>query len=170
MVRAWCDVAEGQVDSGRAALRQAFHEYGASGQRYGTTFFSLILARAHLAAGDAGAADEVLDAALTFAAETAERIYEPELHRLKGEAALLRGDPHQAAAHYQQALTLATERNALLFALRAAIALHRIAPRTAGEKLAALVARFSADDDCADLSTVQSRLARRSAGARPTPR
>ena len=77
MVRAWCDIEAGLVVPGLATLQGAFDEYGATGQRFSTTCFSLLLARGHLAAGDGAGALRAVDAALRFAAETGERVYEP---------------------------------------------------------------------------------------------
>ncbi len=88
MVRAWCEVAQGRVRDGLPLLQDAFDEYGTTGQRFGTTSFSMILARSHLAGDDPARAAAVADAALSFAAETGERVYEPELLRLKGECLL----------------------------------------------------------------------------------
>src|SRR5262249_8368710 len=88
MIRASCDVEDGRVPEGLAAMRTAFREYCGSGQRFSTTYHSLLLARAHLADGDAASANQVLDDALAFVAETGERAYEPELFRLKGECFL----------------------------------------------------------------------------------
>ena len=48
MVQGWCDVEEGRVDDGLAALRHAFREYGATAQRIAATTFSVLFAEAHL--------------------------------------------------------------------------------------------------------------------------
>src|SRR6185295_3005262 len=70
----WCDVEEGRVEEGRAAVRAGFAEFAASGERTSTTSWQSVLARAHLACGDVASANEVLDAAFAFSAETGERI------------------------------------------------------------------------------------------------
>src|SRR5262249_12897163 len=84
--------ARGRPGRGRppaaAPPRGASQEYAESGQRLATTCYSMFLAGAHLASGDAAGANQVLEDALAFAAETGERVYEPELYRLRGECLL----------------------------------------------------------------------------------
>jgi tetratricopeptide (TPR) repeat protein len=165
MVRGWCDVEEGHVADGLAALRGGFEEYATTGQRIGTTGFSLLLARAQLVGGEVEQAVAVVDAALAFAAETGERLYEHELYRLRGECALADGASSsrtaEAAAWFERALAIAAERKARLFELRAAVSLCRIGRRPARERLARLVARFDAADDCADLRAARAVLGQR---------
>jgi DNA-binding winged helix-turn-helix (wHTH) protein len=164
MVRGWCDVEDGRVDSGLAVLRGAFHDYAATGQRISTTSFSALLAAAHLAGGDIATANDVVDAALAFAAETGERINEPELHRLRGEsllaAATTRGQKGAATASFERAVAIAAAQKALLFELRAATSLCRI-QKSARDRLARLVDRFDAADDCADLRAASALLGAR---------
>jgi DNA-binding winged helix-turn-helix (wHTH) protein len=165
MVRGWCDVEDGRIEVGLAALHGAFNEYAATGQRISTTAFSSLLAEAHLASGDAAAATAVVDAALAFAAETGERLYEQELYRLKGEcllsSAATRGQETDAAKYFERALTTAAERKILLYELRAATSLFRTQGRSARERLARLVDRFGAENDCADLRAARALLATR---------
>lgn len=162
MVRGWCTVEDGQVEEGLAALSAAFREYGATGQRFGTTSFSMILARSHLANDDVTSAQQVAEAALAFGTETGERVYEPEFHRLQGEC-LLAGPPTRsrktaAIAHFERALALAAERKGLLFELRAAISLCRV-QESARERLTRVVGRFAAGDECHDLRAARALLA-----------
>jgi len=161
-VRGWCDVEEGRGDDGLAALRGAFNEYAATGQRISTTFFSMLLAEAHLASGEVADANEVIDAALAFAAETGQRVYEHELYRLKGECLLVsaatRGQKAEATACFERALAIAADRKALLFELRAATSLCRVDGKPARERLTRLVDRFEGEDDCADLRAARAAL------------
>ncbi len=130
-------------------------EYRATGERYSTTNFSLLLTLAHLAAGDGARALDEVNAALRFVLETGERIYEPELYRLKGEC-LRAGAAQQAFEH---AAELASERGALLFELRATTSIARIDPTGARARLLRLLERFGADDDCPDVRAAQHLLA-----------
>ena len=88
MVRGARDVEDGRIARGLTDVRTAFEEYRATGQRYNTTYYSALLVRAHLAAGALADAHHVVDSALAFAVETGERLYEPELLRLKAECLL----------------------------------------------------------------------------------
>jgi DNA-binding winged helix-turn-helix (wHTH) protein/tetratricopeptide (TPR) repeat protein len=165
MVRGWCDVEEGRIHEGLAALRDAFGQYSASGQRISTTSFSCLLARAHLAAKDPAGAMRVIDAALAFATETGERLYEHELQRLKGECLLAAGTARRrkaaATEHFERAIAIAAERKALLFELRAATSLCRLTPNGARRHLVRLAGRFGPEDDCADLRAARALLGSR---------
>jgi hypothetical protein len=61
---------------------------------------------------------------------------------------------------FERALAIAAGQKALLFELRAATSLCRI-QKSARDRLARLVDRFAAEDDCADLRAAQILLARR---------
>jgi predicted ATPase/DNA-binding winged helix-turn-helix (wHTH) protein len=164
MFLGWCDVQDGRAEDGRDAVRAAFAEFIASGERTSTTNWHAVLAGAHLACGDAGSADETLDAAFAFAAETGERFAEPELHRLRGECLLLgaatRGQKERAAEHFERAIAIAAARKASLFELRAATSLLRLRGKPARERVARLVERFDAENDCADARLARGLLAR----------
>ncbi len=156
----WCTVAEGRVDEGLPVVRDGLAEYATTGQRISTTSYCLPLIEAHLARGDWAAANQVLDTAFAFVAETGERIYEHELYRLKGECALVANGRHAVAVqHFERAIAIAAANKALLFELRAATSLCRVEPSSARARLAGLVERFSPEDDCADLRAAQALLA-----------
>jgi tetratricopeptide (TPR) repeat protein len=156
--RSWCAVHEGRVDEGLAALRAAFDDYAMTEQRLGTTSYSAQLAEAYLAAGDAGAASAILDSALTFVAETGERLYEHEIHRLKGGCALAIGAKAEAARHFERAIAIAADGGALLYELRATASLCRIGGRPARDRLSLLLTRFGPDDECADVRAARALL------------
>ncbi len=161
VVRGWCTVQEGRIDEGLAALRAAFDDYVTSGQRLGTTAYGIQVAEAYLAAGDIAAATAVLDAALVFVAETGERLYEHEIHRLKGECVLASahtGAKAEAARHFERAIAVAAKASALLYELRATASLCRIGRRPARDRLTSLVALFGPDDDCADVRAARAML------------
>jgi predicted ATPase len=162
IVRGWCDVEDGRVEDGFATLRDAFDKYAATGQRTSTTFFSVLLAGAHLARGDVAGATEVADVALTFAAETGERLYEHELYRLKGECLLSGAATHarkaEATECFERALAIAAAQKASLFELRAATSLWRVGRKSAHERLARLVDRFDVESDCADLRAARALI------------
>jgi tetratricopeptide (TPR) repeat protein len=158
----WCDVEEGRVEQGRAAVQAGFAEFVACGERTSTTSWQATLARAHLACGDVASASEVLDAAFAFAAETGERIVEHELHRLRGECLLVGvatpGARARAAEHFERAIAIAAERKVLLYELRAATSLLRLGGKAARERVTRLVERFAAENDCADARIARALL------------
>lgn len=160
--RAWCDVQDGRVDEGVAALGTAFDAYLASGQRIGTSSHAVPVLVGYLAAGDVRRASALLDRVLAFIAETGERIVEPEIHRLKGECLLAgaaaRGRKTDAIACFERAIALAEAQKSMLFELRATTSLYRVGPKATRARLARLVGRFAPEDDCVDVSAATALL------------
>jgi len=163
MLLGWCVVEEGRPEEGRAAVRAAFMELAASRERTSTTTWHALLARAHLACGDAANAHEVLDAAFAFMAKTGERIFEHELHRLRGDCLLVgattRGEKARAAEHYARAIAIAVASKSPLFELRAASSLLRLRGKPARDRVVRLLERFDAANDCADARVARALLA-----------
>ena len=86
--RGWALAVQGKAGEGVAQIRQGLAAYRATGSELGRSYFLGLLAEAH---GIAGQAEEGLAAvaeALAFVDRTAERFYEAELYRLKGELSL----------------------------------------------------------------------------------
>src|SRR5262249_13127273 len=94
--------------------------------------------------------------------ETGERIAEHELHRLRGEFLLVDVATPNATArtaeHLEWAIAIAAERKALLFELRAATRLLRLHGDAARERVARLVERFDAANDCEDARIARAAL------------
>jgi len=72
-----------------------------------------------------------------------------------------------AARHLEQAIAGAAERNGLLFEVRATVSLCRL-QKSARARVAQLVARFTPEDECADLRRAREVLGSRDAVARPS--
>jgi hypothetical protein len=104
----------------------------------------------------------MLDAAFAFVEETGERIAEHELHRLRGKClvvgATTRGQNERAAGQFERRIAIPAERKALLFELRAAMSLLRMRGNAARERVARLVERFDAENDCAAARVARSLL------------
>jgi predicted ATPase len=104
-----------------------------------------------------------LDEAVAFAEETGERFWEPEIHRLRGELLLLRGEPHPAEASYCRALEVARQQGARALELRAATSVARFW-KERGDKtraralLAPLHRSFDQGHDTRDLCEAQALL------------
>lgn len=159
MIKGWCDVHRRLREEGLASLQAAFDDYEERGQRVSTTYFSMLLAEARLEVGDVARATEVVERAIVFASRTGERLYEPELHRLRGRCALQNARPREAdaKAHFECAMRMAAERGGVLFELRAATDLFRLAESTR-PRLAALADRFGPEDDCSDVRIARALL------------
>ena len=87
----WARVAGGQHDGGLAQLREGIARWTAGGAIVQRPFLHGLLADALARTGDAYAALCTLDDALGWV-EQGERWYEPELHRMRAELLLERGD------------------------------------------------------------------------------
>jgi predicted ATPase/DNA-binding winged helix-turn-helix (wHTH) protein len=162
LYRAWCDVQEGTSGAAVDELRSAYDAYVASGQRISASSYGVVVADGQLAAGNVELASEMLDLVSAFIAETGEQIAAHELHRLRGECLVARGNGRsrttKARDCFEQAIAMAAGQGALLFELRATTSLCRLQPRAGTKRLRRLVERFGADDDCADLRAAHAML------------
>jgi predicted ATPase len=107
----------------------------------------------------------VLTEALTLVDTTGERVWEPELYRLKGELLLQCSSDNHAEAEncFQQAITVAQNRQAKSLELRAATSLARLWQQQekqakAHELLAPVYAWFTEGFDTADLQEAKVLL------------
>lgn len=151
--------AEGEsVEDGIAEMRQALSALEAIGTGVARTCYLGWLAEAEARAGRLASAVDLVDDALATARRTGERIWEAELHRLKGGLARPRADAERG---FRRALGVTRGQRALSLELRAATALGRLwrdrgeGPR-ARRLLAATCARFPAGLDTADLRDARS--------------
>jgi predicted ATPase len=98
------------------------------GQKLYLPYYLALLAEAYGQAGQPEAGLTCLTEALTLAEATAERWWEAELYRLKGELLLRLSLPDisQATACFHQALEVARRQQAKSLELRAALSLSRL--------------------------------------------
>jgi predicted ATPase len=120
----WAAAADGAAD-GAGVLEQGIEAWGATGSVTYRAYYLTLLADAHCRCGRAGDALAALAEADRATAETGERLYEPEQHRLRG--VVLDGSaPEAAEAAFRAAIATAQAQNARAFHLRAAVALARL--------------------------------------------
>src|SRR5262249_60857806 len=101
--------------------------FGARGAGDDTPSWRALVAEARLAAGQVAAASRDLDEALALIRADGPRIWEPEVHRLRGETRLASGgDRDGAEAAFLEALSAARRHQARSHELRAATALARL--------------------------------------------
>lgn len=124
--RGWIKVNNSDVREGLSLLRNGLAAFRATGTQAWLPFLLRFVAKACEIAGQIEESLVVLDEALQIAARTGERWFAAELHRCKGE--LLRRQGHAEAAEtvYRKALSIAQEREAKLWELRAAASLARL--------------------------------------------
>jgi predicted ATPase len=128
ILRGWLLFLEGRPDAALSLIRQGLSGFLAMGAELTRTWQLGLLATA---CGSLGRADEglgIVDEAFALVDKNGERMYEPELHRVRGEL-LLRcaGDRQgEAEACFQRALAMAREQEARWWELRAATSLGRL--------------------------------------------
>jgi class 3 adenylate cyclase len=164
----WLTALAGEPGAGCAAIRQGQEAWEGPGNLLMRPFFFCLLADAHIHGEEAEEALRAVADGLAFIASNGEVLWEPELHRLGGEAWLLLLHGHdQAQACYTRALEVARGQEARLSELRAATALARLWARqgrrlAARDLLAPLYAWFSEGfetPDLADANMVLDELA-----------
>src|SRR6185312_17383459 len=124
--RGWATAYRGDVRAGIADIRDSMDRRRAFGMGAVWPWYFALLAEAQ---GLAGQVDEGLfsvEAAFGWVARNDERLYEAEVHRIKGELLLLREDPAQAQRCFEKALTVARDQQAKSWELRAATSLARM--------------------------------------------
>jgi predicted ATPase len=111
-------------------MRAAIDAVAASGARISQTFLLAHLAEAYLRYGRVAQAGEALDAAFDALEATGEAHTEAELHRLRGEFALVgHGDEIEAEREFRQAIAIARKQQARGWELRATTSLSRLVAR-----------------------------------------
>ena len=130
-----------------------------------TVVFSGVLAEAHGNHGTPEAGLTVLAEALTIMDKTGERVWKPELYRLKGVLLLQQSSDNQAEAEtcFHHALDMARTQQAKSFELRAATSLARLwqqqgKRQEAHDLLAPVYHWFTEGFDTADLQDAKALL------------
>jgi predicted ATPase/class 3 adenylate cyclase len=125
--RGWALVEQGSVNSGLEQLRQGL---ASRGDNVGRTHNLAMLAEAYGKANQTAEGLRVLSEAQTTVHRSAERHYEAELARLKGELLLAphgsEHNPEEAEESFLKALTLARDHHTKSLELRAAMSLSRL--------------------------------------------
>jgi len=141
---------------GVAAMRAMGHVSGLSIALAG-------LAEAHSWAGQSAEALGVLAEALAFVGRTGERLFEAELHRLRGALLVQEGDTAEGEASLQRAIEVARRQEAKPFELRATVQLCRLwmaqgRRQEAAGMVAPLYAWFTEGLDTPDLREAKALL------------
>jgi predicted ATPase len=153
-------------------MNQGLVAYRATGAELLRSHFLTLLAEACAKAGQTATALATLSEAVAVSEQTRECLYEPELHRVKGDLTLLEhcgsGETNEAASHaeacFLQAIGKARQRGAQSLELRAVIALSRMWERQgkcaeARALLSEIYGRFGEGFDTDDLREAKALLA-----------
>jgi predicted ATPase len=123
----WIKATEGEYETSCAEINQGTEAWGRIGNLLMRPFLLSVLADAHIRAGRAKPALESLEDGLGLVAVKGEVLWEPELHRLSGDAWLLRpGGRIAAEACFTRAIEVARGQGARLSELRASTSLAQL--------------------------------------------
>jgi predicted ATPase len=126
MVRAWCLAVLGRPEEGIAQLHQGVAVWRSSGAEVGVPFMLTLLADAYGRAQHPEEGLKQLDEAARSMEVRNERIYEAEMHRVRGELLVSMREIADAENSFGAALAAARRQSAKLFELRAATSLARL--------------------------------------------
>jgi adenylate cyclase len=126
--RGWAMANQDQAKAGLMELRRGMDACLGLGMRIFQPYQQAVLAEAHLRAGETQMGLGVLEEAMRFVTESGVRFWEAELRRLKGTflTHLAPGEPQEAEACYQEALSVARHQQAKSLELRSAMSLARL--------------------------------------------
>jgi DNA-binding winged helix-turn-helix (wHTH) protein/predicted ATPase len=152
----WAAAEAGDRVAGIAMLHDGLDAWQATGSVTYRTYFLALLAEVLMGDGRTADALAALNEALALVEQTGERLFEAELHRLRGEA--LRSAGHaDAEGCFHQALAVARRQAARSLELRAAVSLARLGP---GRPLADVLAGFTEGFDTPDLTEARALMAK----------
>jgi predicted ATPase/DNA-binding winged helix-turn-helix (wHTH) protein/class 3 adenylate cyclase len=166
ILHGWALMAQGQNATGVAQMQQGLAAYQATGAAMAQTYLRALLVEGYGNGGQVDTGLRLLAEILAEGERTGERMWEAELHRLKGTLLLRQDTPDepQAETCFQAALAIARRQQAKSLELRAAISLSRLwqqqGKRTeAHALLAPLYDWFTEGFDTADLQEAKALLA-----------
>ena len=161
----WALTAQGQKAEGVGQVRQGLAAFRATGAELARPYYLALLAEVYAKVGQREDGLALLAEALATVHKTGERLWEAELHRLKGELLLaLSVEKHtEAETCFHQALDIARRQQAKSLELRAAVSLSRLWQRRgkrakAHQLLAAIYNWFTEGFDTADLREAKGLL------------
>jgi predicted ATPase len=126
LLAGWAVAKLGNTEQGIGQIREGLESWRSTGARFYVPHWLALLAEA---LHDGGQDDEALAVAsegFTEVLHTGQGFGESELHRLKGEVYLVRGELQAAEACLRQAIDVARRQSARWFELRAATSLARL--------------------------------------------
>jgi predicted ATPase len=114
---------QGDFDTGLSEMRAGHALWLSTGSMVSRPLYLALQAEGLMLAGHHAEAAACVDEGLEIIDRHGERQLEAELHRLRGELALQRGERSKAEAWFKRAYALAIRRHRLGFALRSATSL-----------------------------------------------
>jgi predicted ATPase len=156
-------VEEGETDTGIATIIEGLSNCQQVTSNVSYEYYACLLAEAYLMASRREEGLALLAEIIPMAAGHHQRLYEPELHRLRGELLLLKGERGEAETEIRQAVAVARELEARSWELRATTSLARLLRDTGrGSQAHAMLAEiynwFTEGFDTADLKDAEAML------------
>jgi predicted ATPase len=163
MLRGWALAQRGQAREGLEQMHQSLQAFRATGAELGRPYFLALLADVYGTIGEPEAGLTLLMEALTLADTTGERVWEPELYRLKGALLLQQSSDNHAETCFHQAIAIAQNQQAKSWELRAATSLAHLwqqqgKRQEAHDLLAPVYGWFTEGFDTADLQDAKALL------------
>jgi predicted ATPase len=166
VVRGWARIGQGNDEEAAEEVREGLAAWQGTGAQLMRPHFLALLAEGCAPIGREDSGLRLLDEALAVSESTAERHYQSELYRLKGERLLTHARElgiEAAATCFEQSLAIARQQGALSLELRAAMSLARLhhgrsrsaAPR---DLIRRAYERFDEGFDTLDLREARSLL------------
>jgi predicted ATPase len=122
----WVHAMNGDVEAGISEMNLGLEALRATSTGLMTPQYSLMIAEAERRSGRLEKALTAISAGLAHAAENGEHAHESELHRLRGEVLLDRGDSVGGEASLRRAIEIAEAQQAKMAELRAALSLAKL--------------------------------------------
>jgi predicted ATPase/class 3 adenylate cyclase/DNA-binding winged helix-turn-helix (wHTH) protein len=168
IIQGWSLAAQGQREAGIEQMRQGLAALQSTDAKRALPYYLALLAEGYGAVGQTDEGLGVLAGALAAVATTAERRWEAELYRLKGDLLLqAAGKQRQTEeipeAYFRQALEVARQQQAKVLELRAAVSLSRLWQQqgkrdAARQLLMEIYGWFSEGFDTSDLQEAKALL------------
>jgi predicted ATPase len=165
IMEGWLLAMHGEVEVGITQLRQGLAAYQETGGAVWRPIYLSMLAEAYSKGGQSAEALRILDEALALVNATGERVYEAEIHRLRGDLLLQLSwdEVAEAESCFHKALDIARNQQAKSLELRAATSLARLwqqqgKRQEAHDLLAPVYHWFTEGFDTADLMDAKALL------------
>jgi predicted ATPase len=162
----WGRTQLGNTQRGLDDFRKSLADYRDQGNRIIVPGFLGALARLEAAAQNYQRALALIDEALAMSQEGGDRLYDSNLHRLRGNILLKRepANPAQAEEAFKTSLAIAKQQGARSFELRAALSLARLyqstdRPAEAHAVLTSALEGFSPTPEMPEIAEAQARVA-----------
>ena len=163
-LRGWVMIEQGGGEEEIVKLQEGLAAWQATGSRTAVPYFHTLLARAYEKVGQAEKGISTLEEALAEMKETDERYYEAEVHRLRGQLLLKKGEADSNTENcFQQALEVSRRQQAKSLELRAAMSMSRLWQKQSKQKeahklLSEIYGWFTEGFDTKDLQDAKALL------------